>query len=153
YLVSMIAVIIAAQPGFAGSAGGGFGGQPSAGFGTGMGMGVGTGVGVPGVSMPSAGFNPYQVAPFGNPYSPYSNPYANPYANPYSNPYSSPYFGYGNGLQGGGYGGGYYGGGGFGAPRLINGNCYSFNVSGAPINFWRAPSGYYYPWMAGFQYN
>jgi hypothetical protein len=151
YLISLIAVTIAAQPGFAGNAGGGFGGQPSVGVGTGMGMGMGmgAGVGVPGVSMPQAGFNPYQLNPYTNPYgTPYGNPYANPYANPYNSPYASPYFGYGNGFQSG-----YYGGGGFGAPRLINGNTYSFNVSGAPLNFWHAPSGYYYPWMGGFHYN
>ena len=154
YLLSLIAVVIAAQPGFAGGAGGGFGGQPSAGVGTGMGMGMGMGMGqgqgmgVPGVNMPSAGYNPYQASPYNNPYaSPYTNPYGNPYANPNANPYASPYFGYGNGLQGGYYSRG------FGAPQLINGNTYSLNVAGAPLNFWRAPSGYYYPWMGGYHYN
>jgi hypothetical protein len=147
YLIALIALTIAVQPGFAGGAAGGFGGQPSVGVGTGMGMGQG--VGIPGVSMPSAGFNPYQANPYTNPYAnPYNNPYSNPYSNPVNNPYASPYFGYGNGLQGG-----YYSrGGGYGVPQLINGNTYSFNVSGAPLNFWHAPSGYYYPWMGGYHY-
>jgi hypothetical protein len=142
YLISLMAVSLATQAAIAGNAVAGVG-QP-----------IG---GVPGFGgMPAApGFSPYGGSPYGNPYgnpyanpysNPYANPYTNPYANPYGHPYASPYFGYGNGLQG------TYSRGGYGIPQLIGGNTYSFNVAGAPLNFWRAPSGYYYPWMGGYNY-
>jgi hypothetical protein len=95
--------------------------------------------------------NPLYGGPYTNPYgNPYANPYyANPYANPYGNPYgTSPYYGYGNGVPGGYYPRLPV----YGAPQLINGNFYNFNVGGGTMSLWRAPSGYYYPWMGGYNY-
>jgi hypothetical protein len=141
YLIALLVVGFTTHPAF--SAGpGSSAGQP---------MSMGPNFGVPGFNVPGSpgGYNPYNSAPyFNNPYgNPYMNPYGNPYASPYANPYTSPYYGYGNGLQGGHYGRSF-----FGVPQLVNGNTYSFNMGGAPVNFWRAPSGYYYPWMGGYSY-
>jgi len=112
---------------------------------------AGGSVGVPGVTTPMGSFAPN---PYGNPFgkplgNPYTNPYGNPYVNPYGNPYgTSPYYGYGNGLPGGYYPRLPV----YGPPQLINGNYYNFNVGGGLMSLWRAPSGYYYPWMGGYNY-
>ena len=40
----------------------------------------------------------------------------------------------------------------YGAPVPINGGGFRFNVGGFSGSYWRAPSGYYYPWGAGALY-
>lgn len=74
---------------------------------------------------------------FVNPYSGYGNPYAggyNPYLNPYGNPYSY------NGVPFTT----------FGSPYAVGNGFYGMNANGRNFNFWKAPSGYYYPWTAGY---
>lgn len=51
---------------------------------------------------------------------------------------------------------GYYGASGvapvypaYGAPVPVNGGLFRFNVGGFSGSYWKAPSGYYYPWGAG----
>ncbi len=87
-----------------------------------------------------------------------------PYANPYYNQYN-PYNNYYNNLSGAVYGAypysnymGHYNIGGvgipvYGIPQLVSGGYYGINVGGAPYQFWRGPSGFYYPWVAGYAYN
>ena len=79
----------------------------------------------------------------------YGNPYYQTYPaygnSPYYNPYAPTYLGR-------------YNIGGviqpiFGPPQLLNGNLYGVNISGNPYTFWRAPSGFYYPWSSGFGYS
>jgi hypothetical protein len=95
-----------------------------------------------------------QVQPYGNPYG---NPYANPYGNPYVNPYATaPNGTFGiNGVNNYPYGG-YYPGAigqfspyqwGGGVPMNLGGAAFSARLGNTNINFWKAPSGYYYPWM------
>lgn len=95
--------------------------------------------------------NPYGVNPYGvNPYNPYNvNPY-NPYnVNPY-NPYNAglvPSAGYGVNP--------YAGYPAMGMPVPINGGYFGINIGNSRLNVWKAPSGYYYPWLprpAGFGY-
>jgi hypothetical protein len=72
--------------------------------------------------------------------------------------YYYPGFGYStypmnNGYYGG-YGYGNYGYGGYGAPiyaapTAVPGLSGYFRFGGAGINYWHAPSGYYYPWFGG----
>jgi hypothetical protein len=84
------------------------------------------------------GIAPYQP-PFGSPYPYTNNPSVpNPYyRSPYSYGYRTPY-GYGvnpvNAFQP--YGSDYYG----------------LAFGGRDLRFWRASSGYYYPWVPGFGY-
>jgi hypothetical protein len=40
----------------------------------------------------------------------------------------------------------------YGAPVPVAGGYFSFRGGGGAFNFWRAPSGYYYPWYAGGVY-
>lgn len=101
---------------------------------------------------PGYGSVPYYGGyPYGNPYSqnypayggyPYYNPYNNPY---YYNPYRPTYLGR-------------YNIGGviqpvFGAPQVIDGNWYGVGIGGTNYPFWRAPSGFYYPWANGISYS
>lgn len=70
-----------------------------------------------------------------------------------------PGFGYSShplaGYYGGGYGG-YSGVGGYApiyaAPLAVPGITGYFRIGGARVNYWQAPSGYYYPWGAGTAY-
>lgn len=100
-------------------------------------------VGVPYNNTPFG--NPYQFnRPYGNPYagSPYgSNPLYNPagsYVNPWVNPYGNPYSYNGVPINS------------FGMPTPIGGGFFGMSSSGRNFNFWKAPSGYYYPWSAGY---
>jgi hypothetical protein len=106
--------------------------------------------GNPYVGNPYVG-NPYNT-PFGNPYGrPYGNPYAgspfgsnplyNPaggYVNPWVNPYGNPYMYNGMPINS------------FGMPTPIGGGFFGMASNGRNFNFWKAPSGYYYPWSAGY---
>ncbi|GEM_PF-1152723 len=96
-----------------------------------------------------------------------TNPYANPYANPYGvNPYN-PYNPYGNPYGYNPYGGGLVPSSGFGVmnpyagypamgmPVPVNGGYFGINIGNTRLNVWKAPSGYYYPWLprpVGFGY-
>ncbi len=76
-------------------------------------------------------------------YPAYGNPYNTIYGG-YSNPYAPTYEGRYN-----------YGGVSmpvYGPPQLISGNLYGINTGGTPAQFWRAPSGFYYPWVGGYNY-
>lgn len=89
------------------------------------------------VPVAPANTNPY-VNPYANPYvNPYANPYVNPYANPYVNPYNP--YAYNNTLR--------YNSLNYGIPQSLPNGYFGFN--GIGVNFWRAPSGYYYPWCGG----
>jgi hypothetical protein len=89
------------------------------------------------------------VAPgvYNNPYySPYVSPYQGTYRTPYgSTPvYSAPYvysspYGYSN-LSGS-------------VPTPIGGNQFGITYGNGSLRLWRAPSGYYYPWVGGYNYN
>lgn len=101
----------------------------------------------------SPGMVHYGVSPYYNPgysYGTYYNPYNNPY---YYHPGGAVYGGY----TYSGYVGRYNIGGVtvpvYGSPQLIAGDYYGMNVGGAPYQFWRAPSGFYYPWVGGYAYN
>lgn len=107
------------------------------------------GRGVSGYSASPYAGNPYAAGTpyiYGNPYagSPYgSNPLFNPagagyYSNPWANPYGSPYTYNGMPINS------------FGTPVPIGGGFFGMASNGHNINFWRAPSGYYYPWTAGY---
>ncbi len=95
---------------------------------------------------------PASVNPSGYGANPYFNPYGNAYGNPYGvNPY------YGGGLvPSSGYGINPYGGyPAMGMPVPINGGNFGINIGNTRLNVWKAPSGYYYPWLprpAGFAY-
>ena len=102
--------------------------------------------------------NPYQgqVNPYGvNPYNPYGGvPYG---VNPYGvNPYG--YNPYGGGLvpnSGFGVVNPYAGYPAMGMPVPINGGYFGINIDNSRLNVWKAPSGYYYPWLprpVGFGY-
>lgn len=87
------------------------------------------------------------------------NPYGNPYVNPYAVPYgANPYNPYGGGLvpnTGFGVYNPYAGYPAMGMPVPINGGYFGINIGNARLNVWKAPSGYYYPWLprpAGFAY-
>ncbi|HEY9785460.1 MAG TPA: hypothetical protein V6D17_08670 [Candidatus Obscuribacterales bacterium] len=71
---------------------------------------------------------PGQVAP--GAVNPYYYPYRYPYT--YANPGLVP------------YGAGYPV---IGMPQPIGGGYFGINIGGARLNFWQAPSGYYYPWL------
>lgn len=86
-------------------------------------------------------------------------PYGNPYMNPYGIPYGvNPYNPYGGGLvpnSGLGVYNPYAGYPAMGMPVPINGGYFGINIGNARLNVWKAPSGYYYPWLprpAGFGY-
>lgn len=85
--------------------------------------------------------NPYGISPY-NPYGvqPYGMvPRAGFGVNPYMNPYANPYAGYPA----------------MGMPVPINGGYFGINIGNSRLNVWKAPSGYYYPWLprpAGFGY-
>lgn len=113
----------------------------------------------------SNGLTPSQmgrVNPYGNPYAnPYGNPYGvSPYGvNPYAaNPYGmNPYNSYGGGLvPSAGFGVNPYAGyPAMGMPVPINGGNFGINIGSSRLSVWKAPSGYYYPWLprpAGFGY-
>ena len=81
--------------------------------------------------------------------SPYYSPYASPYAGgvyrtPYGTTvYGAPYvpaapYGYSN-LAGG-------------MPTPMGGNLYGIAYGRGNLKVWRAPSGYYYPWVGGYNY-
>ena len=87
------------------------------------------------------------------------NPYGNPYMNPYAVPYGvNPYNPYGGGLvpsSGVGVYNPYAGYPAMGMPVPINGGNFGINIGNARLNVWKAPSGYYYPWLprpVGFGY-
>ena len=71
----------------------------------------------------------------------YANPYGNPYANPYVNPYVNPY---------GAYPVNPYSGVVYGAPVPIGGGLFNLRLGNTQFSYWRAPSGYYYPWYQGY---
>jgi hypothetical protein len=75
---------------------------------------------------------------------------------PNYNPYNTIYGGYGNPYAPT-YQGQYNFGGistpVYGPPQLIRGNLYGINAGGIRGQFWRAPSGFYYPWVGGYTYN
>ncbi len=82
---------------------------------------------------------------YGNPYagSPYgSNPLYNPAGgygyNPWVNRYGSPYAYNGVPINS------------FGAPVSVGNGFFNLSSNGRNFNFWKAPSGYYYPWTAGY---
>jgi hypothetical protein len=98
-----------------------------------------------------------QTNPYGNPYaSPYGVTPYNPY-NPYGNPYGyNPYRGAGL-VPNTGFGvvNPYAGLPAMGMPVPINGGYFGINIGNARLNVWKAPSGYYYPWLprpVGFGY-
>jgi len=84
-------------------------------------------------------------------------PITNPYGGypVYNNPYNTVYGGYGNPYYPT-YQGRYNFGGistpVYGPPQLIHDNFYGINAGGTPAQFWRAPSGFYYPWVGGYRY-
>lgn len=105
-------------------------------------------------SIPVSSVKPYgfQGNPLANPYNPYNpnNPYQNPYGNPYMNPYAyggNPYGATPYGMYNGPIGPfvPYQWGGGM--PVNLGGAAFSARIGNVNLNFWRAPSGYYYPWM------
>lgn len=104
--------------------------------------GAPAGTAAPMSGYPSGGYaNPYAVQPFGNPYM--GNPYMYQQRGvPY---YHSPYGGYATP-----YG---YTGGVIPAFQPYGGNCYGVNFNGANLRLWRSTSGYYYPWVPGYNYN
>jgi hypothetical protein len=93
------------------------------------------------------GYPAYRSAPgvYNNPY--YSSPYpAGVYRTPYGTTpvYGAPYvpatpYGYSN-LAGG-------------VPTPIGGNLFGITYGNGNLKFWRAPSGYYYPWVGGYNYS
>ena len=94
---------------------------------------------------------PYGYAP-GNAYyggNPNTNPYYQNYpvyrTYPNGNPYYSPYLGRYN-INGATIPV-------FGAPQPLGSNLYGITYGGSPAQFWRAPSGFYYPWAGGYSYN
>ncbi len=110
---------------------------------------------------PVVGASPYIATPNGAVpwgYNPNIRQYgANPYYNYNYNPYAygntgtvygaSPYSNYYGRYNLGGVVAPVYG-----PPQLIPGGLYGINVGGAPAQFWRAPSGFYYPWAPGYAY-
>jgi hypothetical protein len=92
---------------------------------------------------------PYGYAPNGYPINPGG---LNSFYGPYSpfGPYNS---GVTNGINTGypGYSG-YSNYNVYGRPTLIGNNTYGINVGGNTWGFYRANSGYYYPWLGGYQY-
>lgn len=96
----------------------------------------------------ATGYNPPAV-PYGG--NPYGNPYGNAYGNPYANPYNRqliPSAGYGVNPYGYNYPA-------MGMPVPINGGNFGINIGNSRLNVWKAPSGYYYPWLnrpVGFGY-
>lgn len=93
---------------------------------------------------------PQSVNPSGYGANPYFNPYTNPYGvNPYANPYGvNPYYGGGGLVPSAGYGLNPYGGyPTMGMPVPINGGNFGINIGNSRLNVWKAPSGYYYPWL------
>jgi hypothetical protein len=92
-----------------------------------------------GTSMQNAYPNPY----YGNPYSPYGG---SPYV--YGSPggfYRSPY-GYQAPLS-------YYNSVPITGFQPYGGSYYGLAFNGRDVRLWRAQSGYYYPWVAGYTYN
>lgn len=93
---------------------------------------------------------------YGNPYGYGSYPYGNPYAgSPYgSNPLFNPAGGYGYNPWVNRFGSPYaYNGvpiNSFGAPVSIGNGFFGLSTNGRNLNFWKAPSGYYYPWTYGY---
>lgn len=92
---------------------------------------------------------------YGNPYGGYS-PYGNPYAgSPYgSNPLYNPIGSYGYSPWVNRLGNPYaYNGvpiNSFGAPVSMGNGFFGLTTNGRSLNFWKAPSGYYYPWTYGY---
>lgn len=83
--------------------------------------------------------NPGGLNTFYGPYSPYG-----PYNSGVVNGVVSPgYTGYSNGYSNYSV---------YGRPTLIGNNTYGINVGGNTWGFYRANSGYYYPWLGGYQY-
>jgi hypothetical protein len=82
----------------------------------------------PGTSYsPNYQFNsPSNMIRMTNPYGATYGGYATPYS--YGSPYASPY-------------------GMYGAPMLIGGNNFGISIGGQNMNYWRSPSGFYYPWL------
>jgi len=104
--------------------------------------------GVPSYNPGNYGTCPNTYSP--NPYVP--NPYVpNPYGyyyNPTGTVYSgNPYSGYVGRYNINGVSIPVYS-----PPQLISGNLYGINVGGVPSQYWRAPSGFYYPWVGGYGY-
>lgn len=101
---------------------------------------------VPGYGFGGGGFNTFGgYGGYGNPYagSPYgSNPLYNPAGgygyNPWVNRYGSPYAYNGVPISS------------FGAPVSVGNGFFNLSSNGRNFNFWKAPSGYYYPWTAGY---
>jgi hypothetical protein len=82
--------------------------------------------------------NPYVGSPYGGGYNPgYSGGYNNPWVNPYGNPYAY------NGVPINS----------FGAPVSVGNGLFGMASNGHNFNFWKSPSGYYYPWTAGYGSN
>lgn len=99
-------------------------------------------------------FVPTQQVPYANPYGGVTPYGVNPY-NPYGvNPYNP----YGGGLvPSAGYGvvNPYAGYPAMGMPVPVNGGYFGINIGNSRLNVWKAPSGYYYPWLprpVGFGY-
>jgi hypothetical protein len=87
---------------------------------------------------------PYGYAPNGYPINPYGlNRYYGPYSpfGPYNSGVTNSYTGYG--LTNYSV---------YGQPTLIGNNTYGINVGGNTWGFYRGSSGYYYPWLGGYQY-
>jgi len=82
----------------------------------------------------NAPINPYGLNSFYGPYSPFG-PYNSGVTNGYTN-----YNGYSSYNV-------------YGQPTLIGNNAYGINVNGSNLGFYRANSGYFYPWLGGYQYN
>jgi len=96
--------------------------------------------------MPSQGINPNVM------------PYQSGYTNSPQGRYTSGYY-YGQYPYANQPGYGYYGTNPYfssfpalGAPVPVNGGLFRFNVGGFSGSYWKAPSGYYYPWGAGAIY-
>ncbi len=91
-------------------------------------------------------------------YGNYGYPAGNPYGGTpvYNNPYNTMYGGYYNPYYPT-YQGRYNIGGistpVYGTPQLLRDNFYGINAGGMPAQFWRAPSGFYYPWVGGYRYS
>ena len=86
------------------------------------------------VGTPAYGYNGYPA--YNNPYNTMYGGYTNPYYPTYQGRYnvggiSTPVYS---------------------PPQLIRDNCYGINSGGMPGQFWRAPSGFYYPWVGGYHY-
>lgn len=95
------------------------------------------------------------VAPgvYSNPYYVPNNPYYQQYASPYQGVYRTPYGGAAVYSSPYTYATPYantnlYSG----LPTPIGGNLFGIRYGNGNIRLWRAPSGYYYPWVGGYNY-